>query len=262
MTDPRAVTSILKVFSTTGQAGDETGLLQLLTQIDNPSSSLALAKLAATTRSPSVRQATIDVLKTRPRRDYVGQLVSMIHSKIQHSIVPVNGPGSTGTLVLDTQRASHGLELRSPDRRPARPVLPRLRRVRRQWHAHDRQGAELENLSRQINPSWWSDKLGYSYESPPKVTIVQDGTPPLLPPPLYTTCFVAGTPVRTLDGARPIESIQVGDQVLSQDDTNGALAFRPVVNIHHNPPGKTLRLEFTHGESIGCSVYHRFWRPL
>jgi Pretoxin HINT domain len=335
VTDPRAVPSILKVFSTTGRAGDETALLQLLTQIDKPSSSLGLAKLAATTRSPSVRLAAIDVLKTRPRRDYVGQLVSMIHGKIEHAIVPVNGPGSTGTLVLDTQRVRMVLNYEAP-------TVVQLGPFFRGYVGYDAnglpmiaQGAEIESLSRQMNPfqvaarirqievrtaetiaeanlkaevvrqrmaadlnavetandqaaatnqqiipvleltadapaslkddeeawnAWWSDQLGYSYESPPKVTIVQDGTPPLLPPPVYTTCFVAGTPVRTLDGSRPIEAIHVGDQVLSQDGTNGELAFRPVVNIHHNPPGKTLRVELTGGESIRCSVYHRFWR--
>ena len=47
------------------------------------------------------------------------------------------------------------------------------------------------------------------------------------PPPYITTCFVAGTPVRTLDGPRPIEAIQVGDQVLSQDAVTGAWASSP-----------------------------------
>lgn len=335
VTAPRAVPSILKVFSATGQTSDDTVLLQLLGQIEHPSSSLALAKFAATTRSASVRQAAIDVLKTRPRRDYVGQLVSMIHSKIQYSVVPVSGPGSTGTLVLDTQRVRMILNYDAP-------AVIQLGPFFRGYVGYDAnglpmiaQGAELETMSRQRNPfqvaaevrqiemrtaatiaeanvkaevvrqrmsadlnavetandqsaatnqqiipvleataaaptslkddeeawnAWWSDQLGYSYQSPPQVTIVQDSTPPLLPPPLYTTCFVAGTPVRTVDGPRPIEAITVGDQVLSQDGANGALTFQPVVNVHHNPPGKTLRVELTKGESIRCSVYHRFWR--
>ena len=107
---------------------------------------------------------------------------------------------------------------------------------------------------------WWYDTLGYSYQSPPQVTLVQDASPSQLPPPYITTCFVAGTPVRTLDGPRPIEAIQVGDQVLSQDATTGALGFQSVVFLHHNPPGKTLRVSLSNGESLVCSVYHRFWR--
>ncbi len=108
--------------------------------------------------------------------------------------------------------------------------------------------------------TWWYDQLGYTYQSPPKVTIVQDATPPQLPPAGIASCFVAGTPVPTLDGPRPIESIRVGDQVLAQDASTGALAFQPVVFLHHNPPGKTLRVSLAGGDSVVCSVYHRFWR--
>jgi hypothetical protein len=92
------------------------------------------------------------------------------------------------------------------------------------------------------------------------VTIVENVSPAQLPPPYITTCFAAGTPVHTLDGPRPIEAIQVGDQVLTQDAATGALSFQPVVFRHHNPPGKTLRVALAGGESLVCSVYHRFWR--
>jgi hypothetical protein len=107
---------------------------------------------------------------------------------------------------------------------------------------------------------WWYDSLGYSYQPPPQVTIVQNVSTPQLPPPYITTCFVAGTPVHTLNGPRPIEAIQVGDQVLSQDGATGALSFQSVVFLHHNPPGKTLRVALSSGESLVCSIYHRFWR--
>ncbi len=106
---------------------------------------------------------------------------------------------------------------------------------------------------------WWYDALGYSYQSPPRVTIVENAVP-YYPPPLVVTCFAAGTSVRTLAGPRPIEAIRGGDQVLAQDEASGALAFQPVVFIHHNPPGKTLRVSFADGTSVVSSVYHRFWR--
>jgi hypothetical protein len=78
--------------------------------------------------------------------------------------------------------------------------------------------------------------------------------------PSIRSCFVAGTPVRTLHGLRPIESLQVGDQVLSQDTATGALSFQPILVVHHNPPGATLRLELDNGETVVPSIYHRFWR--
>ena len=104
VTDPRAVPSILRVFSMGGSESEQAHLLQLLDRIDDPRSSRALADLAVITRSESVRQAAIEVLKRRPRRDYAGQLVEMIRGKISHTLIPVNGPGSTGALVLDTPR--------------------------------------------------------------------------------------------------------------------------------------------------------------
>ena len=106
---------------------------------------------------------------------------------------------------------------------------------------------------------WWFDTLGYSYQASPKPTFTQEVVPQYRP---YSvrTCFAAGTPVHTLNGARPIEAIQVGDQVLSQDAATGALSFQPVVFVHRNPPAKTLRIKLSDGESVVCSVYHRFWR--
>jgi hypothetical protein len=73
------------------------------------------------------------------------------------------------------------------------------------------------------------------------------------------SCFAAGTPVRTLLGPRPIESIEVGDQVLAQDVTTGALSFEPVVALHHNPPKPTLRIDLG-DEAIVATPIHRFWR--
>ena len=87
----------------------------------------------------------------------------------------------------------------------------------------------------------------------------QDATPQY-PAPFIRTCFAGGTPVHTLGGARPIETIEVGDRVLSQDAATGALSFQPVVFVHRNPPDKTLRIELSGGDSVVCSVYHRFWR--
>jgi hypothetical protein len=106
--------------------------------------------------------------------------------------------------------------------------------------------------------SWWFDQLGYRYEPPQQVEIVQNSYPQLPGPTIYT-CFGAGTLVRTVTGPRPIEAIRVGDQVLSQDVTTGELGFEPVLIVHHNRPGNTLRIELDCGESLVSSVYHRFW---
>jgi tetratricopeptide (TPR) repeat protein len=116
---------------------------------------------------------------------------------------------------------------------------------------------------------WWTDQLGYVYESsaPAKPTYTDSVSAPDIqlaievPVPVlrHPACFAAGTRVHTVEGLRPIESIQVGDRVLSQDTSNGELAFRPVVAVHRNGPSATLRIAIG-GETIVATGIHRFWK--
>ncbi|MDR3622745.1 MAG: polymorphic toxin-type HINT domain-containing protein [Paludisphaera borealis] len=73
------------------------------------------------------------------------------------------------------------------------------------------------------------------------------------------SCFAGGTPVRTLQGARPIEEVRVGDQVLSQNTTTGKLEYQPVVTVFHNPPNVTYRIDLG-SESVFPTGIHRFWK--
>ena len=109
---------------------------------------------------------------------------------------------------------------------------------------------------------WWVEELGYAYDpdqfrNPPDRSI--DLPKPTYVSTLHYSCFGAGTPVRTLTGPRPIESIRPGDQVLSQDVENGALGFAPVLAVFHNKPAPTLRIDLD-GEPIVATGIHRFWK--
>ena len=106
---------------------------------------------------------------------------------------------------------------------------------------------------------WYYDKIGYSYTPPRLVTLAVNASPQPSAPTIFS-CFAAGTLVRTLDGHRPIETLGAGEQVLAQDAATGALAFRPINFVHHNPPAATLRITIGTGETIVPSTYHRFWR--
>jgi hypothetical protein len=105
---------------------------------------------------------------------------------------------------------------------------------------------------------WWYDKLGYSYEPPEQATAAVNIFPQVTPPSL-TTCFAAGTHVRTMEGSRAIEEIHTGDLVLSQDVETGQLDFRPIVMVHHNKPNRTLRVTLSNDDVLVASIYHRFW---
>jgi hypothetical protein len=335
VTDPLAIAAILEVFPIAGPAADQARLVGMLERIDDPRSSRALAELAVTTDSSPVRTAAIEALRKRPRRDYAARLVEGIRGKIGYRIQPLQGPGSSGALVLETSRVrmirsydappvfvpgptfwgyagydanglpvvAQGIELYRMARMDSAAIAQTWQRIEERTatliaEANVKVGVVQRRMADDLNQveminqqaeddnariipvlqaaagapadlkddaealkGWWFDTLGYKYQAPTsKPTFTEDVSPSFYPPPEIWTCFVAGTPVQTLDGPKPIESIRVGDQVLSQDETTGALAFQPVVFLHHNPPGQTLRVWLSDGTSVACSVYHRFWR--
>jgi hypothetical protein len=82
-----------------------------------------------------------------------------------------------------------------------------------------------------------------------------------------TRCFLAGTLVETLTGRRPIETIAVGDVVLSRNEDTGAYSWRGVRRLF---PGMTrlvahlLVATSLHGaldlQTIDCTPNHPIWR--
>jgi hypothetical protein len=111
--------------------------------------------------------------------------------------------------------------------------------------------------------SWWTDQLGYAYESnepEAKRTYTDFVAAAVFSPSfVHAACFALGTPVRSIDGPRAIETIRVGDRVLSQGTKTGQLTFNVVVAIHRNPPAPTLRIKIG-GEAIVATGIHRFWK--
>jgi hypothetical protein len=75
---------------------------------------------------------------------------------------------------------------------------------------------------------------------------------------VFPTCFVAGTPVWTQTGPKPIEQVKVGERVLSQDSESGELAYRFVTKTTLRPPSKTLRVKIGNDE-IWTTLGHLFW---
>jgi hypothetical protein len=106
---------------------------------------------------------------------------------------------------------------------------------------------------------WLADQKGYAYVSPtptPRRQITRVGYYSVG---YHHNCFAKGTQVRSLLGLRPIESLVVGDQVLSEDPGSGALSYQPIVAVYHNPPSPTLKIRLD-AEEIVSTPIHRFWR--
>ncbi len=121
--------------------------------------------------------------------------------------------------------------------------------------------------------NWYVDQVGYASATPEwtsKQALAQNVNIAYEPPSLpdgaarqvvgygRRSCFGAGTPIRTIAGPRPIETLRVGDRVLTQSTASGALGIRPVLAVHHNPPSATFRIKLG-GQPIVSSHFHRFW---
>lgn len=73
-----------------------------------------------------------------------------------------------------------------------------------------------------------------------------------------TSCFPRGTPVWTESGLRPIETLQPGDQVLSQDPDSGDLCFKSVLTTTEREPTPIVRIR-ANGENVSATKGHPFW---
>lgn len=71
-------------------------------------------------------------------------------------------------------------------------------------------------------------------------------------------CFVRGTPVITRKGPRAIETIQVGDLVLSRHIATGQLSWQPVVRTTTRPPRPVFDISLDE-EKLACTGGHLFW---
>lgn len=117
---------------------------------------------------------------------------------------------------------------------------------------------------------WWSDyterepapmKLAsYQYRMNLLRSSVYESTAPVVePPPVQSCeCFVAGTPVITSRGEKPIDSLVVGDQVLSKNLATGELVWDVVVTTTRQPAKPLIALE-TDNDQFQCTGGHLFW---
>ena len=73
-------------------------------------------------------------------------------------------------------------------------------------------------------------------------------------------CFVAGTLVATEDGQKPIEEIQAGDKVLSENPETGEVAYKTVEETYENETTELVHV-FVNGEEIITTPSHPFYVP-
>ena len=76
-------------------------------------------------------------------------------------------------------------------------------------------------------------------------------------------CFVAGTPVATPNGPKPIETLRVGDLVLARDEATGSVDYKPVLRTYVTPSRPVLDVEVEGPDgkmdAIGATEEHPFF---
>ena len=100
----------------------------------------------------------------------------------------------------------------------------------------------------------WSTTTAYDGRYTPSRDrqIVQDWYTPCV------SCFVKGTPVWTLSGAKPIEQIKIGDRVLSQHPQTGELTYKGIVATTLRPPSEMLTIR-AGKTSVTTTLGHPFF---
>jgi hypothetical protein len=111
--------------------------------------------------------------------------------------------------------------------------------------------------------SWWQDYNEYNWPKPTQyLCSYGQNYYPVYHFQLVTTgktsCFIAGTLVRSESGLVPIESIQSGDRVLSQNQNTGELAYKLVLRTTLRPASKMLCI-YASGDEVTTTLGHPFW---
>jgi hypothetical protein len=85
---------------------------------------------------------------------------------------------------------------------------------------------------------------------PRQVGPARNGPPRPVCDGITCSCFVAGTPVLTKEGPRPIEEIRPGDLVWARDELGPDQGWKPVVQTFVKPTDEVLALEVATAEGL------------
>jgi hypothetical protein len=108
-TDPRAIPAVMAVFGR-GKGAQERIALEILGQIDSPGASRALATMAVFSGSDAGRGHAIQLLCRRDVREFADLLIALVRQPIEFEVKRVQGPGSSGELLIKGQGSQPNLK--------------------------------------------------------------------------------------------------------------------------------------------------------
>lgn len=299
LNDEALVPVLLQAFEGAGDAAQQK-TVDALDRLTSPTASLALARIAVLNPYGSVGGSAAEALRRRPMDHYVPPLLAAMSSPIDTRFrVEMTWGGQLVYRHLFLRETDDHKELVSVTQ-TVRDRVGRATAVAGNQllnEARDREQRIVENnaeiaawnekVATVLNTAtgqnlpaspdswwqWWKDLNEIVPVSEKPVYAVSYNTETVIPtsaapvssgggsggqPP--HECLVAGTPVWTLAGPRPVEQVRPGDLVLAQDIESGELAYKPVLISTTRPPGPVLRIE-TEKDTIRASGGHPFWVP-
>ncbi len=266
-------------------------LVEAVAEMPRPEATQWLLRQALLSNSEKVIAAAADALKERPMHAYVPQLIAAMPDNLKtqlHVHVMPNGSVVPALeLILEGQQfdvsmmyeafvsaadvaQASSIRTQTPAT-PGRWITTIDEKVQTSRQATDPLRKRIEfvlerttGFARVDDPSLWMKQFNdyqglYTPDVPkPKYTRYPTDTVYAQYRSPSQSCFPAGTPVLTIYGPRPIEQIQIGDRVLSQDIDSGELIYKPVQATTLRPPTPMVQLTIG-SESIRATLGHPFW---
>jgi hypothetical protein len=266
-------------------------MVQMLQENPHPVAAAYLAQVAGNTEAEDLRSETVDGLKLHPMDHYVPLLLAQFRTvsatdfrwtrQLDGTLIPFIGTGESresvaregvvadNTAVANREVAEHNSHLVEVLRQTTNRDLGDQPMTWWTWWWED------FNDQADIRKNVDATKGGFAntYVVAPYVDrntgyrsdiVKKDYTPlPTIypdPPRIVDRCecFAPGTMVWTQTGRMPIERIQAGDRVLSQDVNTGELAYKPVLGRTTREPRPRIKIEIG-GESIASTGSHPYW---
>lgn len=291
--DPAAIPALAMSLPSASEGYCVAAIAAISNMNDQPATD-TLVWQAVTSQHATVRKASIAALKRRPWHAYVPVLVGSLQSPLELSFFAESRNSANITYGYQVVRDDPFAETTYSNIRNALiPKSPRVtfNRYQALLAAHVRNAhasraiigqqvdatnrvseannhaiyAVLEQTTDQkLSPNpqawwaWWMAHNELHVEKRHQTRYRHLVEQPAQRPPGTMSCFLAGTRVWAETGLVPIESIRVGDRVLSQDPQTGELALKFVVETTLRPASPTRRVQVG-SETIAATRGHPFW---
>jgi hypothetical protein len=285
--DPEAVPFLGEVFN---DASESVVLetVPVLGRIETPAATMLLARCAVLSDHETVRRAAALQLKGRSYFDYVPLLMATLASPIEMKVstsemadgrmttVRLEREGPTIVMasnqhysVFSLNATQRGRNTANRGRESRRSISQTASRVAganaRMYAINARVDAVLQTVTEELTDGspqawwdWWQEYNDVYVPEEKPVYETEETYTEVVSTLAGCECFLAGTPVWTERGEVPIEMVQIGDRVLSQDQDTGELAYRIVLQRTVRPSAETLRVGID-GDEVVATLGHPFW---